>query len=107
MVSGAASGWTIWEQKYANHALGIEWSQSWPQRAIIAGKDIWFYLWKLLWPHPLTFIYPVWNTDASRPTAYLPLAAVLCALFLLWRGRNGPLRPVFFAAAYFVTSLFP
>ena len=107
MVSGAASAWTIWEQKYANHALGIEWSQSWPQRAVIAGKDIWFYLWKLLWPHPLTFIYPVWNTDASRPTAYLPLVAVVCAIFLLWRARNGPLRPVFFAAAYFVISLFP
>jgi protein O-mannosyl-transferase len=106
-VSGAASAWTIWEQKYANHALGAEWSQTWPQRAIIAGKDIWFYLWKLAWPHPLTFIYPVWNTDPSRLTGYLPLAAVACVMFLLWLLRNGPLRPVFFAAAYFVISLFP
>jgi len=107
MVSGAAGAWTIWEQKYANHALGAEWSQSWPQRAVVAGKDIWFYLWKLIWPHPLTFIYPVWNTDTSHPSAFLPLAGVVCALFLLWLARNGPLRPVFFAAAYFVISLFP
>jgi Flp pilus assembly protein TadD len=106
-ISGVASAWTIWEQKYANHALGAEWSQTWPQRAVIAGKDIWFYLWKLLWPHPLTFIYPVWNTDASRLTAFLPFAAVVAVMVLLWLAHNGPLRPVFFAAAYFVVSLVP
>ena len=102
-----ASAWTVWEQKYANHALGAEWSQSWAQRAVVAGKDIWFYLWKLLWPHPLTFIYPVWSTDASRLSEYLPLAAAVAGLGVLWLVRNGPLRPVFFAAAYFVISLFP
>jgi tetratricopeptide (TPR) repeat protein len=107
MISAGASLWTIWEQKYANHALGAEWSQTWPQRAVIAGKDVWFYLGKLAWPHPLTFIYPVWNTDAARPLGYLPLAGVIVALLLLWVLRNGPLRPVFFAAAYFVISLFP
>jgi tetratricopeptide (TPR) repeat protein len=37
----------------------------------------------------------------------LPLAAVVGALGLLWLGRNGPMRPVFFAFAYFVISLFP
>ncbi|MGA3172576.1 MAG: tetratricopeptide repeat protein [Chthoniobacteraceae bacterium] len=107
MVSGLASAWTVWEQKYAHNALGAAWSQTWVQRAVIAGKDIWFYLWKLAWPHPLTFIYTRWDTDATRPVAWAPLIGVGCALFLLWLGRNGKLRPVFFAAAYFVVSLFP
>jgi Tfp pilus assembly protein PilF len=107
MVSALASAWTVWEQKYANHALGAEWSQTWPQRAVVAGKDVWFYLGKLLWPHPLMFIYPVWNTDASRLAAYLPLLGVIAGLGLLWLARNGPVRPVFFAAAYFVVSLVP
>jgi tetratricopeptide (TPR) repeat protein len=107
MVSAGASLWTIWEQKYANHALGAEWSQSTAQRAIVAGKDVWFYLWKLAWPHPLTFIYPVWTTDASRVTEFFPLAAVIVALLLLWLGRKGAWRPVFFAMAYFAISLFP
>jgi len=106
IVSALAGAWTVWEQKYANHALGAEWSQSWPQRLLIAGKDIWFYLWKLLWPHPLTFIYPVWNTGPHL-TAFLPLLAAVAALALLWLKRNGPLRPVFFAYAYFLISLFP
>jgi len=107
MVSGAASAWTVWEQKYGHNALGAEWSQTWAQRAVIAGKDIWFYLWKLAWPHPLTFIYPQWNTDATRVVAWVPLICAGGALFLLWRGRDGKLRPVFFAAVYFVVSLFP
>jgi tetratricopeptide (TPR) repeat protein len=106
MVSGLASAWTIWEQKYANHALGVEWSQSWPQRLLIAGKDIWFYLWKLAWPHPLTFIYPVWNTEVHA-AAFLPLVAAIALLIVLWLVRNGPLRGAFFAYAYFLISLFP
>jgi len=107
MISAAASAWTIWEQKYANHALGVEWSQTWPQRAVIAGKDVWFYAGKLVWPHPLTFIYRQWDTDSTHASAFLPLMGVACAMVLLWLARDGALRPVFFAAAYFVISLFP
>ena len=106
-VSAAASAWTIWEQKYANHALGAEWSQSWPQRFIIAGKDIWFYLGKLAWPHPLIFIYPVWSTDVADWLNFLPLLAVAAVTWCLWSTRHGMLRAVFFAWAYFVVSLFP
>jgi protein O-mannosyl-transferase len=106
-ISGLASVWTIWEQKYANHALGAEWSQSWAQRAVVAGKDVWFYLWKLAWPHPLTFIYPVWNTDAGQPIAWVPLAGVILLLGLFWILRKGPAGGAFFAFSYFVVSLFP
>jgi Flp pilus assembly protein TadD len=107
IISAAASGWTIWEQQFHSGAIGPDWSQSRPERLVIAGKAVWFYLGKLLWPHPLTFIYPRWEIDASRPTAYLPVLAVGVTLFLLWLNRRGRSRPVFFAFAYFVVSLFP
>jgi len=107
VLSAAASAWTVWEQKNVQRADGVAWSQGWPERAVVAGKDIWFYLWKLVWPHPLIFIYPTWNTDPSRLTAFLPLEGAAAALFLLWLGRDGRMRPVFFAAAYYVISLFP
>ena len=107
MVSLVASAWTVWEQKYANHALGAEWAQTWPERAVIAGKDVWFYLWKLVWPHPLIFIYHRWNTDAADASAYLPLMTAVCGMYLLWLARDGNVRPVFFAAACFLVSLFP
>ena len=107
LISAAASVWTIWEQQFHAGAIGAEWAQTWPERLIIAGRDVWFYLGKLAWPHPLIFIYPRWQIDASHPLAYLPVLAATGALFFLWRRRNGWGRPLFFACAYFVVSLFP
>ena len=107
LISAAASGWTVWEQKFHSKAVGPEWAQSLSERFIIAGKDIGFYLGKLLWPHPLIFVYPRWEIDGSRPGAYLPPVAVAVVLAVLWWCRHGGLRPVFFASAYFLISLFP
>jgi tetratricopeptide (TPR) repeat protein len=107
IISAAASGWTIWEQQFHSGAVGPDWSQSRAERFVIAGKAVWFYLGKLLWPHPLIFIYPRWEIDASRPTAYLPVLALGIILFLLWLNRRGRTGPVFFASVYFVVSLFP
>jgi Flp pilus assembly protein TadD len=92
---------------YHSHALGPDWDQSLAQRVVIAGKAIWFYLGKLVWPHPLIFIYPRWQIDAANPIAYLPVLAAIGGIFLLWWKRNTNHRYLFFAAAYFVTALFP
>ena len=107
LISALASAWTIWEQKFHSGASGAEWAQTWPDRLIIAGRAIWFYLGKLLWPHPLIFIYPRWDISSSHLMAYLPLLVALAALFALWLIRRKWKRPVFFATAYFVISLFP
>lgn len=106
-MAAGASGWTIWEQKFHSGASGAEWAQSWPERMAIAGHDFWFYLGKLVWPHPLIFIYPRWQLDTSRAITYLPTAAATLALLWCWWKRNGPWRPVAFAAAYFVIALAP
>jgi protein O-mannosyl-transferase len=107
LISGLASVWTILEQKFHAGAIGAEWAQTWPERLIIAGRAIWFYLAKLAWPHPLIFIYPRWEIDSSQITAYLPLLAALAGLLVLWFVRARWSRAVFFAAAYYVVSLFP
>jgi protein O-mannosyl-transferase len=107
LISGLASVWTILEQKFHAGAIGAEWAQTWPERLIIAGRAIWFYLAKLTWPHPLIFIYPRWEIDSSQITAYLPLLAALAGLLVLWLVRARWSRAVFFAAAYYVVSLFP
>ena len=107
LISALASVWTIWEQKFHAGAVGAEWAQRWPERLIIAGRAIWFYLGKLVWPHPLVFIYPRWEINSVQLTPYLPLLAALAGLFALWLIRGKWSRPVFFAAAYFVISLLP
>src|SRR5437762_782302 len=107
LISAVASVWTIFEQKFHAGAIGAEWAQTWPERFVIAGRVIWFYLAKLVWPHPLIFIYSRWQIDSSQLTAYLPLIAALTGLLVLWLGRAKWSHAVFFAAAYYVVSLFP
>ena len=117
-LSAVASGWAIWEQKFHSGALGAEWSQSFVERLALAGKIAWFYLGKLIWPHPLAFIYPRWAT-AATPLAFLPLAAMLAGLAVLWwpfrpaqgpelaEGRRERWRPALVTAVFFIALLFP
>ena len=107
LISGLAGAWTVWEQKFHARAIGPDWDQTFPERLIIAGKAIWFYLSKLVWPHPLIFIYPRWSIESSKVVAYLPLLAALTGLAALWLIHAKWSRAVFFAAAYYVVSLFP
>ena len=88
-------------------ANGDEWQVSWPARFIIAGRNVWFYLGKLFWPHPLMFVYPRWETNAARPLAYLPLAAAIGVFAVLWFKRRTWTGPLLIAGCYFVIALFP
>ncbi len=107
VISALASAWTIWEQRFHARAVGPDWAQTMPERFIIAGRAIWFYLGKLIWPHPLIFIYPRWDLDPSRLVAYFPLVSAIAGLIAMWFVRAKWGRAVFFAAAYYVISLFP
>ena len=107
-LSALAAGWTIWEQKHHSGAIGPEWSQTLPERIAIAGRALWFYLGKLVWPEPLIFIYPRWEIRGADPLIYVaPVAALAGLAVLLWRARDGRLRPALFAALYFAALLFP
>jgi protein O-mannosyl-transferase len=88
-------------------AVGDEFAFSFMERTIIASNGLLFYPWKLLWPHPLMFIYPRWAIDASDPAQYVPLMIVLAigivCLIAFVRGTRGP----FVALAFFAGTVFP
>jgi tetratricopeptide (TPR) repeat protein len=107
LISLLASVWTILEQKFHAGAIGVEWAQTWPERLIIAGRAIWFYVAKLAWPYPLIFIYPRWTINSSQLMAYLPLVAAIAGLLALWLIRAKWSRAAFFAAVYYAVCLFP
>jgi len=107
VISAVASAWTIFEQKFHAGASGAEWAQSWLERLVIGGRAIWFYLGKLILPNPLIFIYPRWEISSSEISTYLPLLAALAGLLTLWWLPTKWGRALFFAAAYYVASLFP
>ena len=98
-VLGAASGLvTAWMEAHHVGATGALWRLSLLDRCLIAGRALWFYAGKLLWPHPLAFIYARWHVDAAVWWQYLfPLAAAATVAALhLARGRigSGPLVAV-------------
>lgn len=103
----AAAALTAWMERSEVGAEGTDWNFSIADRILIAGRACWFYLGKLLWPHPLVFIYPRWTIDDSEVWQYaFPIAALvlLAALFhLRHRIGRGPLT----AALFFGGTLFP
>ena len=107
MVLGAALGvTTAWMEKNLVGAAGADWSLGIVERLVVAGRVVWFYAGKLVWPHPLCFVYPRWTIDGIDAHVIYPIAAaaVVAALWLA-RGRigRGPLAAVLF----FGGTLFP
>ena len=84
-----------------------QWARTWPERLATAGDAVWFYLGKLIWPHPLMSVYPRWQIDPSQWTSYLPLLAVIILLAFFWLKRESWARPWFFVFAYFLAALLP
>lgn len=104
---GAAAGLlSAWFEAQYSGARGPDFELSLLERTLVAGRAIWFYAAKLLWPSNLMFINPRWTVDAAAVASYLyPLsvAAIGVGLFALARRRRAPLA-VFLL---FVGSLFP
>ena len=108
LMSIAASALSIWTQGLQLATVtDPHWARTWPERLAAAGDAVWFYLGKLLWPHPLITIYPRWQIDAGQWVSYLPLLAVIVVLSIFWLKRELWSRAWFFAFAYFVVALLP
>jgi len=97
---------TIWTQQVEG-AFDPDFALGYAQRLAVVGKVVWFYLGKLLWPHPLIFIYPRWRIEAGDFAAYLPTLALVGVLGVVWGRRDGWARPFFFTLAGFVAALLP
>jgi tetratricopeptide (TPR) repeat protein len=106
-LAGAAAGaLTAWVERKLIGAEGAQFDLSLVERALIAGRAIWFYVGKLIWPADLVFIYPRWDVDPAVWWQWLfPLfaLAVTAALALASARWRGPLA----CWLFFVGTLFP
>jgi tetratricopeptide (TPR) repeat protein len=103
IVAGLFSSWV--EQTYLG-AKGEDFDLPALARVLVAGRAIWFYAGKLVWPADLNFIYPRWTVDATVGWQWLFPLGVLAtgaALWALRRRTRGPLA----AFLLFTGSLFP
>ena len=76
------------------------------ERCLIAGRAFWFYLYKIIWPANMVFIYPRWNISQNVAWQYLFPAAALFLAGYLWKLRHR-LPACFAVFLYFFITLFP
>jgi tetratricopeptide (TPR) repeat protein len=107
LALGAAAGLgTTWFERTQIGATGGDFALGAVERGLLAGRVVWFYLGKLLWPAGLTFFYPRWTIDASVAWQWLfPGAAMGLLAFLVWWRRRD--RAPLAAALLFGGTLFP
>ena len=107
LALGAASGlFSAWVERTYVGAAGDHFGLGGAERVLVAGRAVWFYLGKLLWPANLAFIYPRWTVSAGAPAQYLFPLGLLVLAAVLWLGRRRSRAPLA-ALLLFVGSLFP
>lgn len=84
-------------------ALGPWWDYSLLERVLIAGQAFWFYLMKIVYPHPLVFIYPQWAVQTSNIASYVFSATAVAAVITAACYRRG----IAMAILYFSVTISP
>lgn len=108
LVLGVAAGaLTATMERSRVGAVGPYWSQTPVERALIAGRALWFYAGKLAWPRPVIFNYERWTIDAGDPAQWLWPIAALGVLAAAWTLRERIGRGPVAAIAAFAATLAP
>lgn len=96
-------------EKHHVGAQGRDWDLSSVDRCLIAGRALWFYLAKLVWPANLAFFYPRWNIDSGVWWQYVYPATAVGLIAALWVNRRrigrGPLTGVLFFGGTLLPAL--
>lgn len=107
-VLGAAFGLlTSYLEREHVGAVGAEWDFGVLDRLLISGRVLSFYVAKLVWPHPLIFIYPRWEIDSSQLWQYLFPLGIAVVTGGLWLSRKKIGRGALAAWLFFIVTLFP
>lgn len=83
------------------------WDLSLVERSLIAGRAVWFYVVKLVWPTGLSFSYERWVVDAGAWWQYLYPVGVIAVLVSLWFMRSRIGRGPLVAVLFFIGTLAP
>jgi tetratricopeptide (TPR) repeat protein len=75
-------------------------------RLAVAGRAVWFYLYKALFPAQLSLVYPRWNVTDLSWVSYVPAALCLVTTLALWFLRRRA-RGLFFSWCCFLLLLAP
>jgi protein O-mannosyl-transferase len=108
LVIGAGMGLlTMWWERYHQGTHGALFSLGLPERTIVAGHAVWFYLGKLIWPADLTFSYPHWTLHPWNPLSYGWLLALVALCWVIYCAREDVGRSAETAMLFFIVTLAP
>jgi protein O-mannosyl-transferase len=85
-------------------ATGDEFKMGLLERVLVSGRSFCFYLGKLFFPYPLTFIYPRWKIDADAWWQYVFPVATLGILTGSWLLRKRMGKGLFVALLHFYVT---
>jgi protein O-mannosyl-transferase len=104
---GAIAGLaTVYFEQAHIGAAGADWTLSWAQHLVLAGKIICFYIGKTLLPLGLAFVYPRWSLTPLQVIDWIPLLTVVFAVaWLIWE-RN-KYRGALVCVAIYIVNLLP
>ncbi len=106
LIAAISGLFTAWIERTIIGADGSSFALTWAQRCLLAGRVVWFYLGKLLWPSDLIFVYPRWDPKTDAAGWVGCLVAALGVTAILWALRRRTRAPLA-AWLYYVGSLFP
>ncbi len=102
----AAGLGTAWIERNLIGAEGDDYTLTFVQRLLLAGRIVWFYLGSVAWPAGLAFFYARWEVAAAAPGWWPFLVAAVATTIVCWavrRRTRGPLA----AWLLWVGTLFP
>lgn len=106
-VATALGALVAWLETNHVGAEGAEWSWTFLERVLIAGRALWFYVEKLLWPARLCPIYPAWTLDIRSWWQWLYPASAVLVTACLWKARHRVGRGTLAALLFYVVALSP
>ena len=103
----AAALVTVFMERTGAGASGRQFIFTFRQHLVIAGQDLWFYPWKLFWPHPLLPVYLRWRIHHFSNWQWIfPISVFLLPVVLLARRRKIGRAP-FAAVAFYGLTISP
>ena len=107
-LSALAGLVTVWFQYNRAIRDGVVRTDGFASRLAIAGRAIWFYLAKAIWPFNLSFVYPRWVVDPAAVRSYLPVIVLAVTCCMLWfLRRRSWAAPIAVAMGCYLVNLLP
>jgi tetratricopeptide (TPR) repeat protein len=99
----ALAGVTVWVERHHVLTKELSFGLSPVERILLAGRAVWFYFGKLLWPADLAFSYERWDISAAKWWQFFYPLALLIVLAVLVAGRRRlGVAPLVAALSYIV-----